>query len=70
MANIKAKLKSTNSVEVKALSIGTAGRLSDLSDLDVSLLEQGAVLVYDEASGKWVAKKELEDGTSLNGGRY
>ena len=70
MSNIKARINNKKSVEVKAVSVGTAGRLSDLSDLDMTLIEQGAVLVYDESSGKWRAKKELEDGTSLNGGQY
>lgn len=70
-AAIKARVNSSSdTIQATSVAVGSAGRLSELSDLDVSQLEQGAMLVYDEQSGKWIAKKELEDGTALNGGRY
>ena len=36
----------------------------------MSLLEQGAMLVYDATAGLWRAKQTLEDGTSFEGGHY
>lgn len=69
-AALKSRISQNDTLQATAVSIGSAGRLSELSDLDVSALEQGAMLVYDEVTGKWIAKKELEDGTALNGGRY
>lgn len=44
--------------------------LNDLEDLDTSLLAQGAMVVWDDTAQKWVAKNDIQDGTSLNGGRY
>ena len=45
-------------------------KLNDLEDLDTSLLAQGAMVVWDETAQKWIAKNDIQDGTSLNGGRY
>lgn len=41
-----------------------------LDDVDTDLLAQGALLVWDADTEKWIAKKDIEDGTSLNGGQY
>jgi len=37
-----------------------AGTLSGLSDLDLSALGQGSILVYDVASGEWQARQLSE----------
>lgn len=34
--------------------------LSDLGDVDLTVLEDGAVLVYDASSSKWISQKLLE----------
>ena len=45
-------------------------RANDLDDVDTALLAQGALMVWDDTTQKWVAKQDIQDGTSLNGGRY
>ena len=49
-----------------------SGRINanDLDDVDTTLLTQGAMMVWDADAEKWIAKKDIEDGTSLNGGQY
>ncbi len=69
-SSIVGKTSSGRSIEVNKIGIGTPGRLSELSDVDVTNLEQGAVLIYDESIGKFVAKGTMEDGTIIEGGHY
>jgi hypothetical protein len=69
-STIVGKTTSGKSIEVNKIGVGTPGRLSELSDVDVTNLEQGAVLIYDETSGKFVAKGTMEDGTTIEGGHY
>tara|TARA_Y100000385_G_C12809299_1_gene515362 strand:- start:41 stop:310 length:270 start_codon:yes stop_codon:yes gene_type:complete len=69
-STIVGKTSSGRAIEVNKIGIGTPGRLSELSDVDVTNLEQGAVLIYDESIGKFVAKSTMEDGTTIEGGHY
>ena len=107
-AAIKSRLSQSKTIQAKSISVGSAGRVSDLSDidlsdiadgkvltydavtgkfkgvtpdvgkkklndledLDTSLLAQGAMVVWDDTQQKWIAKNDIQDGTSLNGGRY
>jgi len=39
---------------------GTNGVLSGSSDVDISNLQDGSTLIWDVASGKWLASKLLE----------
>lgn len=69
-STIVGKTSSGKRIEVNKLGVGTIGRLTELSDVDVTNLEQGAVLIYDETVGKFVAKSTMEDGTTIEGGHY
>ena len=69
-STIVGKTWSGKRIEVNKLGVGTIGRISELSDVDVTNLEQGAVLIYDETVGKFVAKSTMEDGTTIEGGHY
>ncbi len=53
---------------IKRVSSG-AFAIGNLGGVDASGAVQGAVLVYDEATGKFIAKKELDE-TNFNGGQY
>lgn len=63
--------------QVKKIVIGTPVRkvssgafiISNLGGVDTTNAEHGAVLVYDEAVEKFIAKKELDE-TNFNGGQY
>jgi hypothetical protein len=107
-AAIAARLASKKTIQAQSVAVGSAGRIEDLTDIDLDdiadgktlaynaasgkwkaitpeagrvtanalddvntdLLAQGALLVWDSDTEKWVAKKDIEDGTSLNGGQY
>lgn len=71
MANtIKAKVRSSSNIKAGSVSIGSSFNLEDIKNIDMSLREQGAMLVYDEELGIWKAKQTLEDGTNIEGGHY
>ena len=57
-------------IKARTVAVGSAGRLNQLSDVDITLLDQGSILIWDETNQKWVAKSDAADGTSLNGGTY
>lgn len=56
----------------KGVTSGSFGkqRLNDLEDFDTTQLQQGAMAVWDQTAQKWIAKQDIQDGTSLNGGIY
>lgn len=61
---------------VKKVTIGKPVRkvvasntLADLRDVDLSELEDGSVLVYDEVDEKWKSTRKLEK-QIINGGGY
>ena len=69
-SNIKAKINSNEVIQAGTINIGSAGSLSELTDIDMSALEQGAVLIYDETAGLWKAKADMDDGTRIESGHY
>jgi len=68
---------SGSKTQVRKVVIGTpvkkvtsgAFSISNLGGVDVSGAENGAVIVYDESQGKFIADKTLED-TNITGGQY
>lgn len=68
---------SGSKTQVRKIIIGTpvkkvtsgAFSISNLGGVDVSGAVTGAVLVYDENLGKFIADKTLED-TNITGGQY
>jgi len=68
---------SGSKTQVRKIVIGTpvkkvtagAFSISNLGGVDISGAEHGAVLVYDENLGKFIADKTLED-TNITGGQY
>lgn len=67
---IGAKVANQQKLQVTNARVGIPYKLGDITDIDMTLLEQGAMLVYDESQGKWIAKQTLQDGTSFEGGHY
>ncbi len=50
---------------------GGSGRLSSLSDVNMSSASDGAVLQYDAASQSWIAENVLEkSGLQINCGNF
>jgi hypothetical protein len=67
---IVGRTSSGQRIEVQKLGVGTVGRISELSDVDATNLEKGAVLIYNDLVGKFVAKSTMEDDTIIEGGEY
>lgn len=59
-----------DTIVAKSVSIGPTLSLDDVTDIDMSLKEQGAMLVWDANANVWRAKQHIEDGTSFEGGQY
>lgn len=73
MANIKATIKKpVHQIQAKAVSLTTSSvRLSDLADIDTTVLEDGAILIYDEATKKFSLKSEIQSAnTKIIGGSF
>lgn len=72
MTQVNSRLGSQNTIKVIP-SIGAA-TIGALRDVDTSNLGDGYVLVYDSATGKWVATDQLTPGETqnliINGGNF
>jgi len=73
---IKVSVASSSARVVSTVATGskrvTSAKVEQLANVDSTTLEDGYTLVYDEASGKWVAQ-ELSSSislASLDGGTY
>ena len=70
VSNIKARINQNGVIQAGTLNIGAPGKLSELTDVDISVIEQGAVLIYDASVGIWKAKADMNDGTRIECGHY
>ena len=78
MAVIKAKINSNNSagpqqVSVSVPSVTATQTFKALNDVNVTSLQDGALIQYDAASDKFTTRNELETTTgtiTFNGGAF
>jgi hypothetical protein len=74
MADIKVKVNQDKTLKVKTMALGiTSMSLLDLTDIDATQLEDGAMMVYDEQIAKFVLKAEVDhprSKTKIIGGKY
>lgn len=74
MADIKVKINQDKTLKVKTMALGIQSMsLLDLTDIDASQLEDGAMMVYDEQIAKFVLKAEVDhprSKTKIIGGKY
>ena len=75
MANIKVRVGSKNANKVISTISGGGGTLGGLSDVDISGgLTDGMVLVFNAATSKFEATKDLTPGATqnlnINGGSF
>jgi hypothetical protein len=72
MADIKVRLGSENAIKV--LSTFGGGSLAGLSDVSITSLSDGMVLVYNASISKWEATLTLTPGNTqnleINGGSF
>lgn len=74
MADIKVRIVQDRNLKVKTVALGnTAMSLLDLTDIDSSELSDGAMMVYDGETAKFVLKAEVDhprNKTKIIGGKY
>lgn len=64
----KLYIKRTQGAISTIVDIGSPA-LSSLPDLDVSNLENGSLLIYNDTRDKWVASRELQE-QNIEAGQY
>jgi hypothetical protein len=70
--NIKARITPNQNFLVTNYQINTATiRLGDLFDVDASGTTDGAVILYNGTTSKWVATTQMDNiNTIINGGNF
>ena len=70
----KVRVGSQNAIKVLSSFAGGGGTLGGLSDIDISGVQNGSVLVYNSSTSKFEATLELTPGTTqnldINGGNF
>ena len=71
---IKVRVGQTQGVKVPTTSSTSGGTMASLQDTDVSNVANGAVLVFDANTSRWVAVNTLTPGNvknlDVNGGSF
>ena len=75
MADIRVRVGQQPAIKVVSSLAGeVSGTLGNLSDVNLSALANGAVLVYNGTTGRWDATLELTPGVTqnldINGGSF
>lgn len=65
---IKATIRDQQDLKIRTTTF-TKSRLEDFDNLDTTVLENGAVLVYNAASNKWISTTTL-DAQNMEGGEF
>jgi|TARA_R110000765_G_scaffold343218_1_gene433274 hypothetical protein len=56
--------------QVTRIVVPSTNSLSQLTDVDITTLNDGSVLQYNTTSTSWVAKTEITSDMTLNGGNF
>tara|TARA_B100000287_G_scaffold329767_1_gene314312 strand:- start:721 stop:939 length:219 start_codon:yes stop_codon:yes gene_type:complete len=68
---IKAVLTQSTDLRAKTVAIGAAQSLLDLTDIDATQIGDGAVLIYETATQKFVIQQTMSNtNTKIIGGNY
>ena len=71
---IKVRVGQTQGVKVPTTSSTSGGTMASLQDTDVSNVANGAVLVFNATTSRWVAVNDLTPGNvknlDVNGGSF
>tara|TARA_R110001632_G_scaffold225386_1_gene358404 strand:- start:245 stop:487 length:243 start_codon:yes stop_codon:yes gene_type:complete len=80
MSTITATLSSTDSLvgsvsqgtqsQVTRVVVPSTNSLSQMTDVDITTLNNGSFLQYNSTSTSWVAKTEITSDMTLNGGNF
>ncbi len=68
---IKGSLSNLSSIQARTVAVGAPKSMSDLSDVEMGSVADGALLVYNGTTGKFVATVELNNqNTKIIGGSF
>ena len=68
---IKAVLTQSDNLRAKTVAIGAAQSLLDLTDVDATSIGDGAVLIFETATQKFVIQPTVSNAnTKIIGGKY
>lgn len=68
---IKGSVKSNNKIQARTIALGQPGKLTELADIDASLLDDGAMIVYDLATERFIITNRVQNpNTRIIGGAY
>lgn len=69
--SIKGSLSNLSSIQARTVAVGAPKSMSDLSDVEMGSVADGALLVYNGTTGKFVATVELNNqNTKIIGGSF
>jgi len=58
---IKATINKRVKVQARTIEVGTGFQLTDLTDVDASNLDNGAMLIYDLSVQKWIITNRISN---------
>jgi hypothetical protein len=58
---IKATINKTAKVRARTVEVGSGIRLTDLTDVDTALLDNGAMLIYDLTTQKFILTNRIDN---------
>jgi ribosome biogenesis SPOUT family RNA methylase Rps3 len=61
MAIIKANINKQAKVRARTVDVGAGIQLTDLSDVDTTNLDNGAMLIYDLAAQKFLLTNQIDN---------
>lgn len=61
MATIKATINKQAKVQARTVELGAGVKLTDLTDVDASQLDNGAMLIYDLTQGKFILTNRIDN---------
>lgn len=68
---LKATLNTQQEIKAKTVAVVPSASLLDLNDVDSSQLDDGAVMIYDLSSQKFVLTQEMKNpNTKIIGGSF
>lgn len=72
MSAIKAKFKSSSGIQARSITPATSvTSLSQLTDVDLTILGEGSMLIYNSTTQKFVSNVEINNSnTSIIGGSF
>jgi len=68
---IRARIKQDGVIQTATVAVAPSIRMSDLADVDTTLLDDGAVLIYNATEKKFETKQEIDNpNTKIIGGSF